>query len=481
MVLRWRKVRPDNRLPFTVDQISSSCVASSTLLPQTVPFLPKAMRILIYSYNYHPEPIGIAPLMTELAEGLVKRGHQVRVITGMPNYPERQIHPEYQGKLYQTEHRNGVTIQRSYVWIRPQLSLLTRILLDGSFVVTSTLQALRGWRPDVILLTVPPLPVSVPACLLGALYHCPVVVNLQDILPEAAVKLGILRNKFAIWLFEQLERFTYRACSAISVISDGFTDNLVRKGVSWRKIRCIPNWVDVNFIYPMGQRLENGINLQQRPNTYRQRHQLENKFVVLYAGNIALTQGLETVIRAARAFQDLPEIVFVIVGQANARRRLQRLCDEYGLTNVRLLNFEPRERLPHMLASADLGLVVQKRQVDSFNMPSKFQVLLASGCPVVASVPLDGVAAHAVIQSGGGVVVPPEDPTALATTIRALYMNNAKRRALGLQGRQYALQHYSLELALDRYEALFGELVARRSPNTVPDVSIRTKEVVSGR
>lgn len=111
------------------------------------------MRILIYSYNYHPEPIGIAPLMTELAEGLAKRGHSVRVVTGMPNYPERRIYNKYRGKLYLTEHKNGVTIQRSYVWIRPKPRLLDRVLLEVSFVVTSFLPALLGRRPDVILLT----------------------------------------------------------------------------------------------------------------------------------------------------------------------------------------------------------------------------------------------------------------------------------------------------------------------------------------
>ncbi|MEH1947127.1 MAG: glycosyltransferase, partial [Nostoc sp.] len=144
------------------------------------------MRILIYSYNYYPEPIGIAPLMTELAEGLVKRGHEVRVVTAMPNYPERQIYQEYRGKWYVNEYKNGVQIQRSYVWIRPQPNLLDRVLLDASFVVTSFVPALIGWRPDVILSTSPSLPSCVPVALLGWLRACPVILNLQDILPEAA-------------------------------------------------------------------------------------------------------------------------------------------------------------------------------------------------------------------------------------------------------------------------------------------------------
>lgn len=143
------------------------------------------MHILIYSYNYYPEPIGIAPLMTELAEGLVERGHQVRVITGMPNYPQREIYDGYKGKWYVTEQKNGVTIQRSYLRIKSKPKLIDRLLLELSFIFTSLPQAFNGERPDLILLTVPPLLVSLPATLLGLFYKCPVVLNVQDILPKA--------------------------------------------------------------------------------------------------------------------------------------------------------------------------------------------------------------------------------------------------------------------------------------------------------
>lgn len=408
------------------------------------------MRILIYSYNYHPEPIGIAPLMTELAEGLVTRGHEVRVITGMPNYPQRQIYSEYQGKLFCTEQRNGVTIQRSCIWIRPKPGLLTRMLLDGSFVATSIFQALKGWRPDVILLTVPPLPISVPAALLGLIYSCPIVLNLQDILPEAAVHVGLLKNKSAIRVFEALEKFAYRTAHTISVIADGFTENLVGKGVSIDKIRCIPNWVDTKFICP----------LPKTENPFRRIHNLEEKFVVMYSGNIALTQGLQTVIQAAVRLKEVSEIVFVIVGEAKALDELSQLCTEHGLDNVLLLPFQPREQLPEMLAAADVGLVMQKHNVVGFNMPSKIQVLLASGRPIIASVPSTGTAARAVRQSGGGVVVEPEDPALLADAILDLHHNPAKVELLAQQGRRYAVSQYSFEQALMRYEDLFYEIAA---------------------
>ncbi|MBW4562636.1 MAG: glycosyltransferase family 4 protein [Mojavia pulchra JT2-VF2] len=408
------------------------------------------MRILIYSYNYYPEPIGIAPLMTELAEGLVKRGHQVRVVTAMPNYPERQIYPGYRGKWYMTEYKNGVQIQRSYVWIRPQPNLLDRVLLDASFVVTSFLPALMGWRPDVIISTSPSLPVCLPAALLGWLRACPVVLNLQDILPEAAIHVGLLKNKWLIKLFTNLEKFAYHSATKISVITDGFVENLQNKGVASHKIVQIPNWVDVNFIRPLP--VEN--------NPFRATHNLKDKFVVLYSGNIALTQGLETVVKAAAMLRHIPNIAFVIVGEAKGLNRLQQECLNCGADNVLLLPFQARENLPQMLAAADVGLVVQKKNVISFNMPSKIQVLLASGRALVASVPENGTAARAIRQSGGGFIVPPEDPQALANAILDLHQHPEKAKNLGYKSRQYAVEQYAFEQALNSYEMLCYSLKA---------------------
>ncbi len=414
------------------------------------------MQILIYSYNYYPEPIGIAPLITELAEGLVKRSHEVRVITGMPNYPQRQIYEEYRGKWFVTEQKNGVTIQRSYLRIKSKPNLVDRLLLELSFVTTSLPQAFNGWQPDVILLTVPPLLVSLPATLLGWLYNCPVVLNLQDILPEAAVRVGLIKNKLLISIFEALEKFAYSRSHTISVIADGFVENLVSKGVPAKKIVCIPNWVNVNFIRP----------LPKENNAWKSSYQLDGKFVVMYSGNIGLTQGLETVVEAAALLRHLPEIVFVIVGESTALKTLEECCLRFQADNVLLLPLQPREQLPEMLAAADVGLIVQKHNVISFNMPSKIPLLLASGRPIVASVPASGTAAKAVRKSGGGIVVGPESAAALATAVLDLYTHPAKATKLGKKGRQSALESYSFEQAIAQYEALFSEVLAR-SPSTV--------------
>lgn len=415
------------------------------------------MRLLIYSYNYYPEPIGIAPLMTELAEGLVRRGHQVRVVTAMPNYPQRVIYPEYRGQLYCEENRNGVLIQRCYVSIRPKPGLVGRMMLEGSFVGLSLIQAFKGWRPDLILATSPSLPACIPVALLKRIYGCPTVLNLQDILPEAAIHTGLLSNRLGIRVFEALERFAYSSATCISVIADGFRENLLAKGVPTAKISSIPNWVDVDFVRP----------IPKSESQFAQQHQLQDKFVVLYSGNIARTQGIRNAIRSARVLSQHPEICLVIVGEASHLRELEAFRQELGADNVLLLPFVSREALPDMLAAADVGLIMQKRNVVGFNMPSKTQLLLASGSPIVASVPRSGTAADVVLASGGGIVVQPENPTALAKGILDLYHHPDQAQLLGRQGRQYAVNHYSFENAIEEYDRLFHQLVHHPEPRQV--------------
>ena len=407
------------------------------------------MRILIYSYNYYPEPIGIAPLMTELAEGLVRRGHEVRVVTGMPNYPERRIYQGYRNKLYLTEERNGVIIQRSYIWVRgPKPGLLDRMLLDSSFMVTSIVQAFNGWRPDIIFATVPPLLVSVPVGIYAWVRRCPVILNIQDIVSEAALRVKLVNpDGIVIKTAKFVEKLTYEKVNRISVIADGFVDKLVGLGIPNNKIAYIPNWVDTNFIKP----------LSKTNNSFRIKYQLEDKFVVLYSGNIALTQGLETVIKAAKLLGSIPEISFVIAGEQEALQQLEKICQEYKTENVLLIPLEPREKLPDMLAAADVGLVVQKRRVTVFNLPSKIPVLLASGCAIIGSVPDTGTAKEVILKSGGGIVVLPEDAESLAQAITDLHKNPAQLEALGKSGRKYAEEYYGIEQALDQYEQLFTQ------------------------
>ncbi|HIK54751.1 MAG TPA: WcaI family glycosyltransferase [Synechococcales cyanobacterium M55_K2018_004] len=415
------------------------------------------MRILIYTCNYYPEPIGIAPLVTELAEGLAQRGHRVRVVTSLPNYPERRIYPPYRRRWFTREVRNGVLVQRSYAWVRPQPSALSRLLFEISFLLSSLGHVLMGERPDVIFLTVPPLIASLAVMLLSKVYRCPVILNLQDILSEAVAQLALLPQAWMVHPLKKLENLAYHAATVVSVITEGFAETLQARGVPAQKLVCIPNWVDTRFIHP----------LPRQATTFRRLHQLEGKFVALYAGNIALTQGIETLLEAACLLQNVPDILILIVAEQRARHRIAAYCRQRHIRNVRLLPFQSRENLPVLLSAANVGLVLQKRQVVSFNLPSKTQTLLAGGLPVIASVPLDGIAAQTIRRSGAGVIVPPEQPDLLADALHQLMLNPAQVQVLSRQGRAYVEQNHDLRQALDQYEALFYELTGQRSPRPV--------------
>lgn len=425
------------------------------------------MRVLLYSYNYYPEPIGIAPLMTELAEGLVNRGHQVRVVTAMPNYPERKIYPEYRGKLFKRELINGVEVDRCFVAIRPKPGLVGRALLEGSFALLSVFKAITGWQPDVILSTSPSLPACLPVAAAKFFHRCPTVLSLQDILPEAAIHTGLITNPLAIKVFKQLEKFAYAHATKISVITNCFAKNLESKGVPKHKMECISNWVDVGFIRP----------LPKEDNAFRRAHGLDGKFVVLYAGNIARTQGVRTIIRSAEQMQSNPDVQFVIVGEKSQLSELEELRAELGVQNLLLLPFVPREDLPEMLAAADVSLIMQKENVVGFNMPSKTQVIMASGRPIIASVPLTGSAAEAVEQSGAGVVVEPEQPTELTKAIQNLFEDPEKATELGKKGRQFAIDHYSFNQALNSYESLLRSVRKQTYESVVPKPVVAIKEL----
>ncbi|MBT9316309.1 glycosyltransferase family 4 protein [Leptothoe spongobia] len=245
-----------------------------------------------------------------------------------------------------------------------------------------------------------------------------------------------------------LEAFSYLVSNHIVAPTDSCTRILVSKGVQLSKIKRIFNWANTNFIRP----------LSKYDNSFRQHHGLQDKFIVLYSGNIARTQGVRIIIHAANTLRDIPDIEFVIVGEERQLGDLDNLRRELGVENVTLLPFVRREELPTMLAAADVSLIIQKASVVGFNMPSKTMLLMASGRPIVASVPGDGAEAQAVQDSMGGIVVEPEKPNALARAILKLYNDPISLEQLGKNGRMYAISNYSFEQALEDYESLLSSL-----------------------
>ncbi len=393
-------------------------------------------RILVWSPNYAPEPTGIPPLVTDAAEWLAAGGHRVDVVTGLPNYPERRVHREYAGALWRSERRGEVAVHRSWLRVRPRESFRDKALYEASFSAFSLPNVLaRAVRSDVVLCVVPTLTAALCAAGIARVLagRLRLVLWVQDLVLEAAHSvegIGAVARR-AIAAARVVERLAVRGADGVLVCSPGFRDHLVARGARPDRIETILNWADLARIAPT----------PVAPNGGPARF--------LYAGNVGYTQGLETVVDAARLAG--PRLAVDIVGAGNASEHVGRLAAR--VSNVTVAPPVPAEEFPGLLAGASAHLVVQRRVSAGANLPSKIATYMASGRPLVGSICGSTSAAALMRESGGAVLVEPESPAQLADAMRMLADRPRWREELGARARAFALRRFGREAALARLEA----------------------------
>ncbi len=410
------------------------------------------MRILLLSQFYDPEP-GIKT--ARLAHDLAARGHQVTVITGFPNYPQGRIYPGYRQQIWQEEWQAGIRIIRLPLYPDHSRSTVRRTLNYLSFAASATLLGPILCDPvDVIWFYQPPLTVGIPAWWISLLRRAPFVQEIQDMWPETVVSTGMLKEGRVTRMLQRLAQFVYRAASAITVISPGFKRNLIAKGVPSDKIHVIPNWADEEIFRPV-----------PRDEDLAAEHGFSGYFNVVYGGNMGAAQALDNLLAAARLLGDLAQIRFVLIGGGVDAEALRRRASEQNLNNVYFIGPQPAERMAAFFALADVLLTHLKRDpLFEITIPSKTLAYLACGKPILAAV--SGDAAAVVRDAGAGMVCPPEDPAALARSIRALYaLPPAERERMGQAGRHAFLAHYTRQVLIEQYETLF-QAIAQRSEHT---------------
>lgn len=407
------------------------------------------MRILILTQWYPPEP---AILLQELAQSLQNRGHELAVLTGFPNYPSGEIYPGYHLRWRQRETLAGVPLIRVPLYPDHSRSGIRRVLNYISFALSSAL--LGPWlapRPDVMFVYHPPLTIGIPAYLLSRLWRVPFVYQIQDLWPETLRATGMLHNERLLGWIDRFARSVYARASHILVISPGFRANLLNKGVPADKIHVISNWVE----------FEDGPAAHSDPELAAQLG-LAGRFNIMFAGNMGQAQGLETVIEAAVLLTDLPEVQFVLVGDGVALPHLTQAVQEKNLPNVRFLGRYPQQAMPDLYALADALLVHLKNEpLFAITIPHKILTYLGAGKPILAAVA--GDAADLVAAAGAGISCPPEDPQALAETVRRLYsMSPEERQTLGERGLRAAHTSYSRDELVGRIEAVLQKAVSHR-------------------
>jgi colanic acid biosynthesis glycosyl transferase WcaI len=387
------------------------------------------MRVIVWGINYAPEFTGIAPHSVALCEFLRGQGHDVEVLTSFPYYPAWRKEPEDFGKLYRTDIVNDVAVHRGWHFVPARVSALKRILHEGSFVFTSTLRALFLPRPDVYVVVSPPLLLGVAAWLVGKLKRAPFVFHVQDMQPDAAVGLGMLKPSWFTRALYGLEAFAYRHAARVSGITRGMLRAFQSKGVPEAKLIYFPNAIDLRSDAAPPPRGE-----------FRKRHGFApDEFLAVYAGNLGVKQGLEVLLETAALLQD-QRIRFLICGDGAQREVLATRARDLKLPNFSMLPLQAGSDYLALLADADVCFITQQAGAGNSFFPSKLLGLLAVSKPVVTVAAPECELALALREGNFGVNVPPGQPRELAVLLDALAKDLQRLAEYGAAGRRYVEQ-----------------------------------------
>lgn len=407
------------------------------------------MRLLVLCPHYAPDVAPTGEVMTAIVSELARRGHEIRVVTSLPWYRQHRVEPDWRGRPVRAGiARGGVKVTRVHPFPTAKGSVAARAAGFAGFtaLATATAVAARG-RPDAVLAMSPPITLGLAGWVAARRWRAPFVFNLQDIFPDAAVDTGAIRGRRLVAAARRLERFIYDRAAAVTVLSPDMRANVAAKLDADRSgsVRVIPNFVDTDRIRP-----------RSRDTAYRAEHGLGDRTVVMYAGNVGLSQPLDLLVAAARAHRHRDDVVFVVNGEGSARPALE--ASAAGLPNVVFVGYQPAERLDEVLASADVHVVVLREGLARSSVPSKIYSILAAGRPVVASVDPGTELPRMIDEAGCGVAVAPGDQGAFDAAVEALVDDPVGRDAMGRRGRAYVEEGMTPQAVAAAYEALFSEL-----------------------
>jgi colanic acid biosynthesis glycosyl transferase WcaI len=407
------------------------------------------LRLLILSIRYAPEFTSNAIVITGLAQQLAARGHQVTVLAGTPHYQLPHVPPGYVWRPFRREILDGVNVVRCWAFPKSQ-GKTAKLLNYVSFTLTSFTAGLFTERPEAVMVVSPPFWLGASALILRALRRCPVIYNAQDLFPDAYLASEEVRPGLATRAMGRLMKYIYRGADRITVITDSFAEAIAARGISREKMATIPNFVDTTAVNPL-----------PRTNSFRQRHGLGDRFVVMYAGNIGYTHGTELLVEPAAKLAAIPDLLFLVIGGGSKQADLINLARERGLANMQFLPTQPPEILPEMLATADVLVMTSKPGVGRTSFPGRIYNFLLAARPVVASVDENSDLAQVLRKSGAGIVTAPGNVEAFCGALSTLYHDATLRERLGRSGAEFMAQCYSPQAIVERYETLLKGLAAR--------------------
>ncbi len=408
------------------------------------------MHIWILTQFYPPEFGAAAVRLSRLARLLVADGHRVIVLTGMPNYPEGVIRPEYRGRVFSRETLGGVEVQRVWVYASPSKHSRARLMNQFSFLLMAALRGTFMRRPDVILVESHPLFVCLTGGWLRRIRRAPVVLNVSDLWPESAVATGALRaDSLMVRVASRVEHWAYHDAAHVVGMTNGVLEGIRHILPDPNRVTLIQNAVDLDRFRPAspGERA-----------AARARYAPGNRFVAVHVGNMSLTYDLDILLDAAVA---LPEILLLFVGGGSKAEAVEAQSLARGLANVRFLGVLPHEQMPEVWAAADVCLIaLGDHSVAGGTRPAKLYEALATGTPVVAAIRGEGAAL--LNEAGAGIAVPVGDSAAMIAALRTLQAAPERRAQMSAAGRAYAETALSPEPVKRAYVSIFERVRGKR-------------------
>jgi colanic acid biosynthesis glycosyl transferase WcaI len=409
------------------------------------------MKILYLSQYFPPEMGAPAGRAAELSRLWAEDGHEVTVLTGFPNHPTGIVPPRYRRKLRQLvmhENHHGVNVVRTWLLPFPNRKAYERMLNYSSFCISAAATGMFLHQPELVIASSPQLLVGLSGWWLARCNGVPFVFEVRDLWPESLAAVGVSsRNSRLHRLLAKIAGFLYRSCDRLVVVTPAFKEYLVEH---WRvpaeKISVVENGVETSLF----SRLTPNAALRRAIGA-------EEKFVVSYIGTMGNAHGLETLLEAAALLRErAPEVLFLLVGEGAEKARIVSLAHSRGLTNVRFVGQQPREKIP----ASDVCLVLLKKsELFKTVLPTKMLEFMSCARPVILGV--DGHARNVMERANAGIFVPPEDSAELADAILRLAADLALRESLGRNGRQYVLQHFSRQQTAEVYLDVLQDLLAR--------------------
>ena len=390
--------------------------------------------IIVLCPHFAPDTAPTGDVITRIVHEFVANNRKVHVVTSLPWYRTHAIETGWTGRLVRREKTAWGSIIRVHPFPgKSKSNLLRRAIGFGAFsAVAGVCTVFAGGiqrRPAAVISMSPPLTLGLTGWLASRIRRCPSVFNIQDVFPDAAIETGAITNARIIAVSRWLERVSYQRSDAVVVLSEDLRTNVLAKIAPkhQHKVHVIPNFVDSDRITP-----------RDRMTPYRTELRIGTEPVVMYAGNVGYSQSLTMMLHAAR---ELPEVTFVINGDGAARSELER--DAVGLSNIRFSGYQPAERVPEVLATADIHVVPLRAGLGAVSVPSKTYSILAAGRPVVAAIDAGTEVTRILELSGAGVSVAPDEPLAFTEALRAMVNSGSAATEAGARGRLWVESHVS--------------------------------------